>query len=163
MAHPGRPRKCDPRVEALGYNIRQGDFTTARSTLQLFGIDATDGEARTALINTVIENKLDFVQWLLENGANVNHQDRIGYSALYFAVQEKFIGIIKYLLQKGADPNLKNIYGNTPFMEAVHYSFVEPDMVNLLLKEGADPDIVNNAGVSPRDLYKTIHEKELEV
>lgn len=48
MAHPGRPRKTDPRVDDIRSDIRQGDYAKAKSTLSEFGIDAEDGEGRTA-------------------------------------------------------------------------------------------------------------------
>ena len=69
MAHSGRPSKCDPKVDNLRMNIRTDGFDIAKRTLHEFGIDATDGEGRTALINSTIENKIDFIHWLIEHGA----------------------------------------------------------------------------------------------
>ena len=161
MAHPGRPRKCDPKVGDLSYNIRQGDYKTAKATLAEFGIDAEDGEGRTALINAVIDEREDFMDWLLQNGANINHQDRIGYSALHFIAQESWVTLAEKFLKSGANPNLPDIHGNTPLWTAIFESVDEPGVVRLLLKYGADSTIVNKYGKSPNDLYISIYGKDI--
>lgn len=154
MANPGRPRKCDPKVENLRSNIRQGEYQVAKTTLKEFGIDATDGEGRTALINAVIENKIDFIHFLIENGANINFQDRNGFCALHFAGQNLLVDIAKYLLDKGADPNLQDIHGNIPLWTAIFSSRGEDiGIVKILLKYNSNPDIINNYGRSSRNRY----------
>src|ERR1700712_1837882 len=110
MAHPGRPLKCDPKVDNLRSEIREGNYGIVKSTLQEFGINATDGDGRTALTNAVIENKTDFIYWLVDNGANINHQDKIGYSVLHFAAQNVLVELAKHFLEKGANPNLQDIH-----------------------------------------------------
>lgn len=161
MAHPGRPIKCDPKVDNLRSNIRLNELDVARQTLKEFGIDATDGEGRTALINSVIENKVDFIQWLLERGANINHQDRIGYSVLHFVAQNQMTALAKYFLEKGADPNLQDIHGNTPLWTAVFNSKDTKDIVRLLLQSKANPDIQNKYGKSPRIMYQTFYNEDI--
>jgi ankyrin repeat protein len=154
MANPGRPRKCDPKVEDLRYNIRQEDFNTAKNTLKEFGIDAGDGDGRSALINAVIENKPDFIRWLIDNKANVNHQDRNGYTALHFAGQNLLVDIAKLLLDHGANPNLQDKHGNPPLWTAIFESRTKDlTIVKTLLKYKADPDIVNNYGKTPGNMY----------
>ena len=161
MAHPCRPRKCDPRVDNLRSNIRLNEFDIAKQTLKEFGIDATDGEGRTALLNSVIENKVDFIHWLLENGANINHQDRIGYSVLHFIGQNQMTSLAKYFLGKGADPNLQDIHGNTPLWTAVFNSKDTKDIVRLLLQSNANPDIQNKYDKTPRIMYQTFYNEDI--
>jgi ankyrin repeat protein len=161
MAHPGRPRKCDPKVENLRSNIRLNELDIAKQTLKEFGIDATDGEGRTALINSVIENKVDFIHWLIENGANINHQDRIGYSVLHFVGQNQMTDLAKYFLDKGADPNLQDIHGNTPLWTAVFNSKDIKDVVRLFLQSNANPDIQNKYDKTPRIMYKTFYNEDI--
>jgi len=119
MANSGRPLKCDPKVNNLRINIKYGEYDIAKKTLSEFGIDATDGEARTALITAVIANKPDFVYWLIDNGANINHQDRTGCTILHITAEFKLVELTKYLLEKGANPNLQNKHGNTPLWTAI--------------------------------------------
>ena len=164
MAHPGRPRKCDPKVDNLRSDIAMNRFDIAKNTLKEFGIDTTDGEGRTALINAVIENKPDFVYWLINNGANINHQDRIGYSVLHFIGQDKLVDFAKYFLEKGADPNLQDIHGNTPLWTAIFNEKIQTHnsgVVKLLLKFGANPDITNNYGKTPRIMYETFNKADI--
>lgn len=163
MAHPGRPRKCDPRVETLWINISNGEFDLVKQTLQDVGIDATDGQARTALINSVCENKTDFIHWLVDHGADINHQDRIGYSVLHFIAQNKLIDLAKYFLEKGADPNLQDIHGNTPLWTAVFNSRQTKEIVRLFLKANANPDIQNKYSRTPRILYQTMYDEDISL
>lgn len=161
MAHPGRPNKCDPRVNNLRINIREDDYSAAKATISEFGIDAEDGDGRTALINSVIEVKEDFIDWLLQNEANINHQDRIGYSALHFVAQNKLVQLAEKLLKNGADPNVTDIYGNTPLWTAILNSKEEKGVVKLLLKHGANPDIVNKHGKSPKEMFGTFYKMDI--
>lgn len=50
MAHSGRPLKSVLEVDDLRSNIANGKCETAKTTFQTFGIDAMDGDGRTALI-----------------------------------------------------------------------------------------------------------------
>jgi len=161
MGHPGRPRKCEPAVYNLRMNIYSNDFDGAKATLKEFGIDATDGEGRTALLNSVIENKVDFIYWLVENGANVNHQDRIGYSALHFIAEKQMADMAKYFLDKGSNPNLQDIHGNTPLWTAVFNSKETKDIVTLLVRSGANPDIVNKYDKTPRIMFQTFYNNDI--
>ena len=164
MAHPGRPLKSTPEVDRLRSDIAHDMYDTVKQTLDRFGINATDGEGRTALINAVLENKTDFVEWLAANGADINHQDRSGYSALHFAAQEKLGQIAKRLLEKGAEPNIQDIHGNTPLWTAIFNAKLptsEQSVVKLLLKHGADPDHLNKHGKTPRFMYQTFHGKDI--
>ncbi|GGF06738.1 ankyrin repeat domain-containing protein [Hymenobacter cavernae] len=160
MAQSGRPRKCDPKVDALRQDIKYDQLDTVTQTLAEFGVDATDAYGRTALINAVIENKEDLIRWLLENGANINHQDRGRYSVLHFTAQERFVDLTRLLLEVGANPNLQDKHGNTALWTAIMNEKLPPHeqaIVKLLLEFGADPDITNNYGKSPRDLYTTMY------
>ena len=45
---------------------------------------------------------------LVENGANVNHQDKDNDTPLGEATKGGFLDVVQYLLSKGADTSLKN-------------------------------------------------------
>jgi len=164
MAHPGRPLKCDPKVENLRSEIRQGNYDSARAILKEFGINVTDGDGRTALINAVIENKTDFIYWLADHGADINQQDRIGYSVLHFAAQNIQVELARYFLEKGTNPDLRDIHGNTALWTAIFNARLPTDeqgIVKLLLQFGADPDSMNKHGKTPRFMYQTFHNKDI--
>lgn len=167
MAQSGRPKKVDPKVDNLRHNINQGDFETAKRTLKEFGVNVQDGEGRTALINSVIENQIDFVKWLVDNGADINIQDRGGYSALHFVGQNRLTEIGKYILSKSPNLELRDRYGNTPLWTAVMNSRQSLSIVKLFLDNSANVDNVNEAGRTPGQMIKTIYgdsfEKEIKL
>ena len=87
MARPGRPNKSDPRIDEITFDIEKGDNERVKRLLTEVGVDASDSYLRTALIWATIYGNINLLSWLIDNGANVNHQDRNGYSALHFAGQ----------------------------------------------------------------------------
>ena len=48
-------------------------------------VDIDDGDGWTALIRAAFNNRTYVVRYLLNNGANVNKQDRLGWTALHEA------------------------------------------------------------------------------
>lgn len=102
------------------------------------------------ILSVAIRNDCDLkVQWLLENGADINavSNDR-GYSAVMDAVWRKNYSMTKYLIEQGADLNFISSDGQSILVLAVgngNYNIVE-----LLLESGADPDIKDSMGMSAR-------------
>lgn len=95
--------------------------------------------------NNCSDNRI--VQLLLENGADPNLKDIIGYTALMRAcIVSSNIEIIKLLLEYGADPNLKNNDGWTALMMACRFldKYSSYETVKVLLEYGADPNLKNN-------------------
>ena len=99
--------------------------------------------------------------WLLSKSANINHQDRNGWSALYSAVQAKHLDVVLYLLDAGASIDLKDNYGNTPLWRATFDARGQYDFVKLLVAKGANPNSKNNADRSPVDFALQIKDAEL--
>ena len=58
--------------------------------------------------------RLDQVERELKGGANVNHSDSSGYTALHAAAENNHIEIVKILLGHGADRTSKVESGETP-------------------------------------------------
>lgn len=163
MANPGRPRKCDPRVEYISIDIEMQRNDKVKAILKETSIDALDGNARTALIHAAAYNNIGLLKWLVVQGANPDHQDRIGFSALHFAGQNRRVEVARFLLEKGANPNLQDNHGNSPLWTAVFNSMDEKGVMQLLLKYGADAELRNKYEKSPKDLYLTIYNKDIQV
>src|SRR3990167_4378832 len=66
------------------------------------------------LINAVKENDVPLVKQLIGRGANVNHVDGYGCTALYWASTRGFVEYAKVLLEANADVDRANLYGETP-------------------------------------------------
>lgn len=116
------------------------------------GIDACDGYQRTALLWATFYGSVDILSWLIDNGADVNHQDRNGYCALHFARQEKQLACAELLLKHGADLELADRHGNTPIWTTLFNAKGDLRLVNLFTQKGCNLDHQNMYQKAPRDL-----------
>ncbi|KAJ4302950.1 hypothetical protein N0V90_001841 [Kalmusia sp. IMI 367209] len=102
------------------------------------------------------------VHLLLENGADPNHRDRGGWSAIHWAAEEGHLETVKLLLRHGANFNTAVVNGNIPMIEffleedysinstdsgrrtALYYAAKKGPIstMNMLLDRGADPNIL---------------------
>jgi ankyrin repeat protein len=156
MARPGRPSKSDTRVDDIIISIRRGKIEEVKPLLLELGIDVCDGYSRTALVSATAAGQPNAVSWLIENRADVNHQDRNGYCALHFAGQEKQLECAELLIQHGAQLGLSDIYDNTPLWTAIFNSNGDHRLVDLYIRSGANLDHLNNYQKSPRELMGAI-------
>lgn len=163
MARPGRPRNHDPLADDINRVIRQGDVPRLKSLITTTTVNITDGEARTPLFAAIIAKNTDAIKWLIEQGADINQQDRTGWTPLHFAVQEKQADTVALLLSCGADANLHDDYGNGPLWRAAFDSRGKYELVESLVHAGADPNHKNNADKSPIDVAITIGDQTLRV
>ncbi len=92
------------------------------------------------LIKATVENYSEFIDDLLEIGANINASER-GYTILLWAVFDNCIETVKTLLEKGADPNFASHLGNTALMSAAEKGYT--DILNILLDKGANVNATN--------------------
>lgn len=129
----------------------------------------------TPLRNAVTSNytTAKAIQLLVENGANVNAANSLGYTALHYAVHSLHNAnvesgvdrngvsgqtIIKYLITKGGNPNYKNSEGVTPFHvlmyvlpgERANANSRYLALVKFMIQYGADPNLAIN-GKKPID------------
>ncbi|UOG73127.1 ankyrin repeat domain-containing protein [Hymenobacter tibetensis] len=156
MARAGRPHKSDPRVDDVLYSIKKDDASGVKQLLSEIGIDACDGYLRTALLWATFYGNTPILEWLIDNGANSNHQDRNGYCALHFAGQEKQFECAELLLTKGANLELPDIHGNTPIWTALFNAKDDHRLVNLYLQKGANLDHLNKYGKTPRQVFERV-------
>lgn len=114
---------------------------------------------KTALIWTAEIGSPDTLKVLLSHGADVNHQDNQGSSALHYAGANARNESITLLLDAGADPNLLDLGGSTPLIRLARASrfylagkWWNPSVgerekaATLLLKCGCDPSVRDSHG-----------------
>ena len=106
-------------------------------------------------------NRPLLLKWLIDRGANVDHQDRNGYCALHYVAQEKSAKITEMLLNAGASTELRDVYGNTPLWTAAFNARGDLSVVRLLAEHGASFDNTNNAGKSIREMAMLFFPDEL--
>ncbi|KAL9044129.1 MAG: hypothetical protein Q9214_002710 [Letrouitia sp. 1 TL-2023] len=80
-------------------------------------VSATDSRwAKPALTWTAEVGTVDMLRVLLDHGADVNHQDRQGSSALHYAAANARSEIVTLLLDADANPNLTDMFGSSPLI-----------------------------------------------
>jgi ankyrin repeat protein len=118
-------------------------FLSPMSPEERFIVDC----GRPPMIFHFIEDDSDILQYLLDNGANVDIRsiaDDNRWTALMFAVMHKNTDAISLLIQHGALVDEKDIYGLTAFMYASMLGNV--DVVSSLLAAGAFINEKENRG-----------------
>lgn len=83
-----------------------------------------------------IEKTLLAVEFLLQHGADINHQDDDDYTALMYAAEGGNSELVHFLLERGAELDIQNQERETALILAVQQNHV--DVVRLLLQAGAD-------------------------
>ena len=147
-------------------------------------IDLKNGDGETPLMISLMylnyTSSIETVKFLLENGANINLQDRSGNTSLILALRDIYLyfyeiydehcflkhfivssfEIMELLLENGADPNIQNKSGYTVLMIA-SIKKKPLKIIKLLIENGANPDLKNKDGKTAFDLASTDECKNL--
>lgn len=86
----------------------------------------------------------EFIEWLLNNGADIEASDYYGETALLSHVHSYAVDTVEMLLKHGANIHVRDCRGNTVLHKAIH-----AEMVTLLLAHGADPKAEDGRGDIP--------------
>lgn len=141
-------------------------FQIAKNNLELcelflkagMDINERDSAGTPFLCYAARNGKFDMVQWLLENGADIDavSSDR-GYSAVMDAVWKANVQIVELLVNKGANLNFVSRDGQTALILATGSENFQ--ICRILAENGADPTIKDRMGMSSID-YATLFKKE---
>ena len=90
-------KEVSPNLSAINYAVYQDNVKVIKC-LKNCGIEINeiDDINSTPLIYAVLYNKLNSINYLIENGADINHEDFLGNSAFSLAYNLK----IKFLIEK---------------------------------------------------------------
>lgn len=101
------------------------------------------------------------VKELLAAGANVNHHDHKGKTALHRAAKAGFEKTMEILLAHGAKVDAVDLKGETPLFDTVRSTIKDTRKRNrairLLIQHGAKPDHENNRQLSVRDVARKLN------
>lgn len=102
------------------------------------------------LMQAISDNSsIDKVEELIKNGANLEHKNTFGETALTFAIENNNHPMTKLLIDKGANVEYKinNISEFTPLHKAA--TFAMPEIAHILIENGANPNSLNAFGRTP--------------
>lgn len=162
MARTGKPLKVDSELEYFDNLIMKNDKKSLKKLIKKYGADAYDGDRRTILINSVAKGNIEIAKFAIENGADINFQDKSGYTSLHFCALYKYIELTDLLLEKGADLNIRDEHGNPPIWTAIFNSKGDFTIVQKLFKAGADIETKNVHDKSPREMGETIYQDKFD-
>lgn len=105
------------------------------------------------------------VQFLINQGLDVNAIDSYGYTPLIYAVRQRNVEGMRLLLKNGASTlinhqpedgvsALKMVFDSKPYL---------PEVAKILLESGADPDAKEEGGASFRELVEALADMPLEI
>jgi ankyrin repeat protein len=98
------------------FAIAWNDDVEAAALFKHYGasVDTPAGES-TPFLAAFLWRRFVVARWFLENGANVDHADAEGNTALFYAVKRRYdLDRVEMLLHFGADPSRENRDGLSP-------------------------------------------------
>ncbi len=98
-----------PYVEDFGTSYIDGYNRLA------FHINKTDDHGNTMLMISAQNGNSKICKYLIQKGANPNHQNNFGHTAAHFAVAYKFLELSQWLFENGASDVVENKYGLSPY------------------------------------------------
>ena len=107
-------------------------------------------------IEAVTGDEVTSVASVIQQGIDINKQDKNGWSALHYAVNFGYYNLAQDLVKNGASIDVQDTFGNTPLWRAVFNFRDDGKIITLLLKHGANKDLKNKSGVSPAELAHSI-------
>ncbi|MDE2367574.1 MAG: ankyrin repeat domain-containing protein [Burkholderiales bacterium] len=105
-------------------------------------VEATNAAGETPLMMAALRGETDWVQKLIDHGAQVNRE---GWTPLHYAATGPQPKAVALLLDRGAVVDAPSPNGTTPLMMAARYG--SEGSVALLLAHGADPRKRNIQGL----------------
>jgi len=94
----------------------------------------------------VYDNDFNALKKEIENGTDVNLQNKYGWTLLHISIRRDRRDMVEYLLENGADINRVDGVGWTPLMEAVMDDMTQ--LCGFLIEKGADTSIANQRGAT---------------
>lgn len=101
----------------------------------------------TALMFAAERGFLDIVKRLQAAGADINHNNKFGFTALHAAANANRSEVVKYLLDNGAKVDSRDHLGQTPLYYAAEKNSLE--IARMLIEKGADVNATTEKSWTP--------------
>ncbi len=128
------------------YKLRDAAFLDLEAAEEILREDPASIDAKNSIGETVfhflaVENAIESVRHLLEQGSNINTTNDFGDTPLSEAAGLGYLEMCRFLLECGADLRIHNQYGNTALAEAAETGQIA--VVELLLGYIGDDEDIN--------------------
>lgn len=136
-------------AKRFGQELEEEERIAILELLKNVDIPSNDGKTPLMVAQSLdLNTALSVTQLLIDKGADVNHTDNDGNTALILNTKNNcYKGTVKELIKAGADVNALDKLGNS----ALYYALKDGDQesARLMIKKGADYNHENNDGVTP--------------
>lgn len=109
--------------------------------------NCTDYQGRPLIFRLSSNNLLDIVKLWIKKGANINAQERGGFTTLMICIVNSQAKIFDLLLQNKADLDIQNESGNCALGLALE--FHESNMAKILIDKKANVNLKDYLGITP--------------
>ena len=107
-----RPDSIDKNKQSMiNVSASSGCLPCAKQLIESNDINHQTADGTTALMVVAKDNNKAFVQWLLENKADLELRNNLGNTALIHAVESKSEAVVDLLIEAGANATRKNLLG----------------------------------------------------
>ncbi len=156
---PGQPTAARPEMAegTKDFNARVSETVEAsevnrirtmiKDSPDLINARDSSQESDTKLHTAARLGQATVVQFLLENGAEVDARNKSGRTPLHEAAATGRRAVVQLLLDRKADPNATDRSGNTPGHLAAAEGYKA--VLEALLTAGADPNAKSTDGMTP--------------
>ena len=122
-----------------------------------------DPSGRTLLMNAILEQQLQIVDFLLAFDMLLENKDsKKGRTPLHYCALTNDVRTAKKLIDKGVKIDALDNFGNTPLWRAVFESKGRKyEIIEFLVKTGANPNVKNDSGISPIDFATKVGNENL--
>jgi ankyrin repeat protein len=143
--------KLIPLNEVLYYGIAIGAVNCVKELIEKHQIDISTFKVKAwphnPLSLSARYNQIEMMNFLKENGTDINELEISGDSALHFAALEGNSDATKWLLENGANVDRHDQHKVTPLLEAANYG--NNDIIEILLQHGASIEFQDPQGCRP--------------
>ena len=134
--------------------VRENDMYKAQTIIRQPGstaVNTRDMQSGDQALHIVTRKRdMNWMRFLISNGADINGRDGAGNTPLLIAAAGGFPEGVRLLIQLRAGIDTPNSAGETPLIKAVQAR--DTETVTALLSGGANPDKTDSiAGMSARD------------
>jgi ankyrin repeat protein len=153
--------KQETFFNAVGRNdieVVKGYLKTGTDVNQLYYSPKHKMQMAPLHLAAILSNE-EMIDFLLNNGAEINIKNADGTTPLQYAISKERYQVAKLLIEKGADVNNKGYRGATPLHDGVLTN--QKEIAELLIKSGADLNAEMTTALKPIDMARKLKHNEL--